>query len=223
MNPYREPARPAMKFEEWKGDFGCWSCERRAHREALGRRRRWRLLALALFVANVVWGLAVYASVKLDARMADTLAELAVARATPPGHASTPPATPSAVPAAHTVPIVVPPGSGVFKFAEGSYIVERRFLEEILERESETMRCSRIGPLRVDGKVKGIELYGIRPDSLFTLFGLQNGDVIEKVNGYDTSSPDQSLAAYANIRALEYARVELRRGGKLVVLEYRIV
>jgi general secretion pathway protein C len=80
----------------------------------------------------------------------------------------------------------------------------------------------RIVPEQVDGKVIGIRLIGIRPDSLLGTLGLHDGDVVESINGYDLGSPEKALEAYVRLRTAASLTVKLIRRGQPVNIDYRI-
>ena len=82
---------------------------------------------------------------------------------------------------------------------------------------------ARIFPEVVHGRTVGVRVGGIAPDSVLTALGLQNGDVLQRVNGYDVTSPDRCLEAYATVRQQDRLVLQLQRGGRLTLLEYIIV
>jgi general secretion pathway protein C len=58
---------------------------------------------------------------------------------------------------------------------------------------------------------------------LLGLLGIENGDRIEAVNGYDMSDPENALSAYNSFRRKNDALVLLNRRGQTLSLHYRIV
>jgi general secretion pathway protein C len=77
-------------------------------------------------------------------------------------------------------------------------------------------------PEQKDGKTVGIRLFGIRPDTLLGSIGLQNGDRLEKINGFDMASPEKALEAYARLRTAPSLSVQLTRRGAPTTLEIQI-
>lgn len=55
---------------------------------------------------------------------------------------------------------------------------------------------ARIVPAFQNGRSIGFKLFAIRPGSDFALAGLQNGDVVTRINGIELSSPERALEAY---------------------------
>ncbi|MEM9863534.1 MAG: type II secretion system protein GspC [Myxococcota bacterium] len=77
-------------------------------------------------------------------------------------------------------------------------------------------------PHEENGRVVGIKVYGIRRDQLLGRLGIQNGDLVRTINGYDLSSPDAALEAYATLRGADHLALNLLRRGEPMTLDYHI-
>jgi general secretion pathway protein C len=77
-------------------------------------------------------------------------------------------------------------------------------------------------PHEQDGKVVGVKLYGIRRKSLLGSLGLQNGDLLRTINGFDMSSPDTALEAYSKLRSANNLTMAVTRRGRATNMEYGI-
>ena len=86
-------------------------------------------------------------------------------------------------------------------------------VDKILENQAELMRSARIVPEQKDGKVVGVRMFGIRPDTLLGTLGLQNGDRLETINGFNMASPEKALEAYARLRTAGNLNVKVNRRG----------
>ena len=73
-----------------------------------------------------------------------------------------------------------------------------------------------------DGKVVGVRMFGIRPDTLLGTLGLQNGDRLESINGFNMASPEKALEAYARLRTADHLTVQVNRRGANQNLDYNI-
>lgn len=143
-----------------------------------------------------------------------------------------PAATPAPTPAAETPPPVstgrgaspVPPeiASKIQKISDTEFSIDRAVVDNILERQTELMKSARIVPEQKDGKVLGIRLFGIRPDTLLGTLGLQNGDRLEAINGFNMGSPEKALEAYARLRTASNLNVKVNRRGAPLSIDYRI-
>jgi general secretion pathway protein C len=118
----------------------------------------------------------------------------------------------------------VPPeiADKIQKVSETEFNIDRAVVDNILENQAQLMRSARIVPEQKDGKTVGIRLFGIRNDTLLGSLGLQNGDRLEQINGFDMASPEKALEAYARLRTATKLTVQLTRRGKPTTLELNI-
>jgi general secretion pathway protein C len=100
--------------------------------------------------------------------------------------------------------------------------VDRSAVEDILQDQTSLMQSIRVLPDRLDGKVVGLRLVGVRPDSLLGTLGLQSGDRLETVNGFDVASPETALEAYARIRTADDLVVRVSRQGRPMSIVLKI-
>jgi general secretion pathway protein C len=139
----------------------------------------------------------------------------------PPPSASAP--RPAASPTATGGSGVAPDISkGIQKVGPNEYNIDRGVVDKILENQAELMRQARIVPETENGKVVGIRLYGVRPDTLLGVLGMENGDRLEKINGFDMASPEKALEAYARLRTADKLTVQLNRRGAETNLDFNI-
>ncbi len=111
---------------------------------------------------------------------------------------------------------------GIQRVSDTEFNVDRGVIDNILENQAQLMRSARIVPEQKDGKTVGIRLFGIRSDTLLGTLGLQNGDRLEKINGFDMASPEKALEAYARLRTASSLSVQLTRRGKPLNIEFQI-
>jgi len=141
---------------------------------------------------------------------------------TPPG-ATAAPAPPPPPPAAGG-----PAGvsddikNGIQKIGPTEYNIDRGVVDKILENQAELMRQARIVPEQENGKVVGIRMFGVRPDTLLGTLVMENGDRLEKINGFDMASPEKALEAYARLRTADHLTVSVNRRGQAMNLDYNI-
>jgi general secretion pathway protein C len=141
-----------------------------------------------------------------------------------------PPATAAAPPAA--APAVAPaggPGSldpaiakGIQKVSATEFNVDRGVVDKILENQADLMRQARIVPEQENGKMVGIRLFGVKPETLLGVLGMENGDRLQTINGFDMTSPEKALEAYARLRTADHLTVQVNRKGANTNLDYNI-
>ena len=76
------------------------------------------------------------------------------------------------------------------------YTIRRGLLDRLLADPMAVAKSARIVPAFTAGMPAGFKLYAIRAGSLFAALGLQNGDTVVTINGFDLASPDKSLEVY---------------------------
>lgn len=108
------------------------------------------------------------------------------------------------------------------QISETKYSVQRSLIDKVLANQSELMRSARVVPHEENGRVVGVKLYGIRRSSLLGKLGLQNGDLMRTINGFDMSSPDSALEAYTKLRTAGSLSVAVVRRGSPMTMDYQI-
>ena len=118
----------------------------------------------------------------------------------------------------------VPPEivSRIHKLSDSEFQIERPIVDRLLEDQSQFMKDVRIVPERKDGVAVGIRLFGIRPDGLLGLLGLQSGDRLETLNGYSVANPEKALEAYVHLRFASNVIMVVNRRGASMTIDYRI-
>jgi general secretion pathway protein C len=145
-------------------------------------------------------------------------AKVAAATPAPAPAPAAPPPPPAGGPSA--VPAEI--ASKIQKVSANEFNVDRQVVDKILENQAELMRSARIVPEQENGKVVGIRLFGIRPDTLLGTLGLENGDRLQTINGFDMASPEKALEAYARLRTADHLTVQVNRRGGNVNIDFNI-
>jgi general secretion pathway protein C len=110
----------------------------------------------------------------------------------------------------------------IHQVSDTKYTVQRSLIDKVLANQGELMRSARVVPHEENGKVVGVKLYGIRRSSLLGKLGLQNGDMLRTINGFDMASPDAALEAYTKLRTASDLSVSVVRRGSPVTMDYGI-
>ncbi len=129
-------------------------------------------------------------------------------------------AKPTKPSAANAVPSDI--ADKIRKVSDTEFEVDRSVVDKVLENQAALMRSARIVPEQKDGKVVGIRMFGIRKDTLLGTLGFQNGDRLETINGFDMTSPEKALEAYARLRTAGNLKVQITRRGKPTTVDFRI-
>ncbi|ABS24944.1 conserved hypothetical protein [Anaeromyxobacter sp. Fw109-5] len=114
------------------------------------------------------------------------------------------------------------PMEGVREVGQNKYEIERNVIDSTLSNLNTIATQARIVPSFKNGAANGFKLFSIQPNSLYASIGIQNGDVIQRVNGYEINSPEKALELYQKLRESQRVTIELERGGQVIRKEYSI-
>jgi general secretion pathway protein C len=91
--------------------------------------------------------------------------------------------------------------------------LDSRDVEASLSDLNKIMTQARVVPNMDGGKISGYTVFNIVPGSLYTKLGVQNNDVMERVNGVEIKSPDALYQLFQQIRNQKKIVLDLRRSG----------
>ncbi len=112
--------------------------------------------------------------------------------------------------------------SGIEKVNDTNYNLSRSMLNKVLDNAGRLIGIAAVAPLMEGGRSVGMRIYGIKPNTLLTKLGIQNGDVLESVNGEPLTSPDLALGAYTTLRTADKFSLSVRRNGKSMMINYNL-
>jgi len=126
-----------------------------------------------------------------------------------------PPPPPSGPPKPGALPPDI--AAGIQRTGERSFTVQRGALDAILARQAELFGRMRIAPDK-----EGLRLGGVRPDSLLGTIGIQNGDHLQKINGFDIADPHSALEAYSKLMSASNLVISATRNGQPLNFDIKI-
>jgi general secretion pathway protein C len=91
--------------------------------------------------------------------------------------------------------------------------LDSRDVQASLSDLNKIMTQARVVPNMDGGKISGYTVFNIVPGSLYTKLGVQNNDVMERVNGVEIKSPDALYQLFQQIRNEKKIVLDLRRSG----------
>jgi len=112
--------------------------------------------------------------------------------------------------------------SGIKKIDDTTYEIDKSLVDKVLANPMGVAKGARVVPAVSNGKPNGFKLYAIRPQSIFGLIGLQNGDTIKAINGSEMTTPDAALGLYTKLRNASHLSVQVDRRGETLTLDYTI-
>ena len=112
--------------------------------------------------------------------------------------------------------------AGVRKLSEGKFAVDQREVTASTENINQLLTQARALPYMEQGKTIGFRISEIVPGSLYEQIGLQNGDVIQKINSQDVDDPAKFFQMYQSLKEERNITIDLIRGGQRQSLSYEI-
>jgi general secretion pathway protein C len=112
--------------------------------------------------------------------------------------------------------------ANIHQVSDTSYTVNRTLVDRLLANQAALMSAARVIPHEEDGRTVGMKIYGIRRSSLLGRLGVQNGDMLRTINGFDLTDPNAILQAYTQLRAADHLTLQIMRRGNPVSMDYQI-
>jgi general secretion pathway protein C len=111
---------------------------------------------------------------------------------------------------------------GIEKVNDTNYNISRTMLNKVLDNAGRLIGIAAVSPKVEGGQSVGMEIRGIRANTLLTKLGIQNGDVLESVNGQSLTSTDAALGAYTTLRTADKFNLSIRRGSQSMIINYNL-
>jgi len=112
------------------------------------------------------------------------------------------------------------PAARIRRTGTDAFIVDRRELEGVVDNMSGLMTQLRAVTEVTEGRPSGFRLFQIKEDSIFHRLGLEDGDVVQRVNGTVVSDPTSLLSFLGRLRSEPRVAVDIVRGGGTRTLVY---
>lgn len=105
---------------------------------------------------------------------------------------------------------------------DNSWLIDKGEIEQASSNMNQLMTQIRVVPNFTDGQPDGFKVFAIRPGSLFAKIGLQNGDVVKRINGLDIQGPEEAFEAYQRLKDETNIQIDLSRRGENATFTYEI-
>jgi general secretion pathway protein C len=112
--------------------------------------------------------------------------------------------------------------AGVRRLSEGKWAVDQQEVTASAENINSLLTQARALPYMEQGKTVGFRISEIVPGSLYEKIGLQNGDVIQKINSQDVDDPAKFFQMYQGLKEERNITIDIVRDGQRQSLNYEI-
>lgn len=127
-----------------------------------------------------------------------------------------PPAPPAATRASE------PASGGIVRVDPGTWRVSRELILEHFANVGSLASQATVTPYFLQGQQQGFRLSRLRADGVLQQIGLQEGDVLQKVNGLDIHTPQEALQAYQQLQTESTVRINILRNNRPTTLTYEL-
>lgn len=104
----------------------------------------------------------------------------------------------------------------------GSYIIDQRALNAALDNPAQAMTDARLLPSQKDGRVEGFRASEVKPNGVFSMIGIKNGDVLLRLNDFPMDSPDKALQSFIALKGQSRLKLDIIRDGQAQTFNYDI-
>ncbi len=115
-----------------------------------------------------------------------------------------------------------PPAADVVAVDATHFVVRAAYLRHLIDDQAAVTKHLRLVPEQDHGVTVGIRVFGVLTTSPFGELGLQNGDLLETLNGLSLTRPDDALEAYTRVKTADKVVLRLGRRSANLDLHYRV-
>jgi type II secretion system protein C len=103
-----------------------------------------------------------------------------------------------------------------------SSLVDQKMLQSAIDNPKKIMTDARLLPYIVEGQVQGFVLSEVARGGVYQTLGLQNGDVLMRINEHEISAPESALQAFVALKGMDLVQLDILRNGTPMTLSYQI-
>jgi len=105
---------------------------------------------------------------------------------------------------------------------KGEYMIDQKAVQIALDNPTQIMTDAKMIPHMIQGKQEGFILREVRKNGLYDSLGMQNGDVLLRINSFNISNPENALQAFTALRGMDKVQLDIIRNNHRVTLNYQI-
>jgi len=110
----------------------------------------------------------------------------------------------------------------VNQVGDDKYVISRMELNEAFSDLGNILTQARVIPHFEDGKTTGFKIFAIQPGSIYKKLGLNNHDIIARVNGVLVDDPTKGLQMFNSLKSEKKIELDIIRNGVKRTLNYEI-
>lgn len=103
-----------------------------------------------------------------------------------------------------------------------AYQLDQRMVQQAIEKPDQILTDARFVPYTVDGIQQGFLLREVRPGGIYQSLGLQNEDILMRINEHKITNPETALQAFTALKGIDRAELDILRNGSKMTMSYQI-
>jgi len=110
----------------------------------------------------------------------------------------------------------------VQSLGKGEYVIDQKALQHALDNPTQIMMDAKLIPNVTNDKQEGFVLLDVRKSGFYDNLGMQNGDILLRINSFSISNPENALQAFTALRGMEKIQLDIIRDKSRMVMNYQI-
>jgi hypothetical protein len=117
----------------------------------------------------------------------------------------------------------LPDNDGIVQIDDATWRIDGGIVDYYVKHINQAQKLAWVGWNRgADGKVDGFKVKRMRCGSVLRQAGLENGDVIQSINGKTVHSIPTAISAYTKLRSKNVLRLTVERDGEILHIKYKL-
>jgi type II secretion system protein C len=105
---------------------------------------------------------------------------------------------------------------------KGEYMIDQKAVKLALDNPTQIMTDAKLIPNMTKDKQEGFILREVRKNGFYENLGMQNGDILLRVNSFNISNPENALQAFTALRGMDKVQLDIIRNNNRMTLNYQI-
>lgn len=114
------------------------------------------------------------------------------------------------------------PSDTIRQISDNQWLLDRREIDSALKNLPQLLTKARIIPNFKDGKPDGFRIFAIAKGSLYSKIGLQNGDILNRINGVEVKDPQNFMKVLEQLKDENSIHIDLVRNNQKQTFDYDI-
>lgn len=110
----------------------------------------------------------------------------------------------------------------VRSLGKGEYILDQRAVRFAVDNPTQIMTDAKLIPNMIRDKQEGFILREVRKNGIYDSLGMQNGDILLRINNFNISNPENTLQAVTALKGMDRVQLDIIRDGSRMTMNYQI-